>query len=105
MLPAPQHLDPLGLKHPDPARSVGIWRVYTVRGGGLAVQIARRLSALQATFHLYTEIAVALSLGLSLLAGGFAWALPGLALRPLRRPTRAADGFGEPTDALVLPTP
>ena len=41
---APQHHDPHGLEHPDPAPSVGIGRVYTAKEG----QVAHKPSALRA---------------------------------------------------------
>jgi len=69
------------------------WRVYTLSRQNLTVQVGQPLQPLQATLTRYVEVAVPLAFLLALLSGGMAFALVGLAVRPLERLTRAARGF------------
>lgn len=103
VLGAPQPLDAQGLREGRGARTVGLWRVYTLAQGELTVQVGRRLTALQATLQPYTRVALPLTLALTLLSGLLAWLAVGVALRPLERLTQATRNFTEETELPLIP--
>ncbi|HEU4743460.1 MAG TPA: HAMP domain-containing sensor histidine kinase [Meiothermus sp.] len=69
------------------------WRVYTLSQQNLTVQVGQPLRPLRETLTRYVEVAVPLAVLLALFSGGLAFAVVGLAVRPLERLTQAAKGF------------
>lgn len=69
------------------------WRVYTLSEQNLTVQVGQPLLPLSETLTRYIEVAVPLAFLLALFSGGLAFAVVGLAVRPLERLTQAAKGF------------
>lgn len=88
-------LDPVTLQRGEGVSSVAGWRVHTVSRGGLTVQVGRPLSTLARGLSRYVEVALPLALTLGLFAGGTAWLLVGVALKPLEALTEATAHFEE----------
>lgn len=101
---APRPLDAEKLLAGRGGHSVGDWRVYTLRDedAGIVVQVGRPLQSVWDVLRPYNEIAAAVTLVLALLSGALAWKAVGLALRPLRRLTEAAEGLGDGVRVPVL---
>ncbi|GEM86260.1 HAMP domain-containing sensor histidine kinase [Meiothermus granaticius] len=88
-------LDPATLPRGNGVSSVGGWRVHTLSRSGLTVQVGRPLATLSRGLNRYVAVALPLALTLGLLAGGTAWLLVGLALKPLEALTEATSHFEE----------
>jgi two-component system, OmpR family, sensor kinase len=76
------------------------WRVSTVRDedAGIVVQVGRQLQGLRDVLSPYTGIAGVVAIVVAALSGGLAWVVVGVALRPLRRLTAAAERFDTAAD-------
>jgi two-component system OmpR family sensor kinase len=95
LLDAPDPLDAAALADDEMSitRTVGSWRVHTLRQQNLTIQVGRRLTALRATMQPLGFLALPLVVGLSLLSGALAWFLSGRAMRPLEALTSAVGSF------------
>ncbi|CAN5760856.1 HAMP domain-containing sensor histidine kinase [soil metagenome] len=102
---APRPLDPEGVLGEAGGRSVATWRVYTFVDAdeAITVQVGRPLVSTWDILRPYTRVAVPITLLLTLLSGGVAWLLVGVALRPLRELTAAADRFEDAADVPQVP--
>ncbi|MBW6454410.1 MAG: HAMP domain-containing histidine kinase [Trueperaceae bacterium] len=76
------------------------WRVFTVRDedAGIVVQVGRPLQGMRDVLSPYPEVALGVGLLVALVSGGLAWAVVGVALRPLRRLTAATERFDSADD-------
>ncbi len=97
---APRPLDAERLLVGDGGHTVREWRVSTVRDedAGIVVQVGRPLQGLRDVLSPYTGIAVVVALVVAALSGALAWIVVGVALRPLRRLTAAAERFDTAAD-------
>lgn len=105
VIDAPRPLDPEGLLGAVGGRSVAGWRVYTFidPGEAITVQVGRPLVSTWDILRPYTRVAIPITLMLTLLSGGVAWLLVGLALTPLRDLTEAAGRFDDAADVPQVP--
>lgn len=69
------------------------WQVFTVRDedAGIVVQVGRPLQGMRDVLSPYPEVALGVGLLVALLSGGLAWAVVGVALRPLRQLMAATE--------------
>lgn len=88
-------LDRAALAQGTGVSDVAGWRVHTLSRASLTVQVGRPLSSLRRGLDRYVAVALPLALVLGLFAGGTAWLLVGLALRPLEALTQATAHFEE----------
>jgi len=97
---APRPLDAERLLVGYGRSTVREWRVSTVRDedAGIVVQVGRQLQGLRDTLSPYTGIAGVVAIVVAALSGGLAWIVVGVALRPLRRLTAAAERFDTAAD-------
>lgn len=102
VLDAPRPLDPAGLLVGRGGRSVAGWRVVTLAEPetGITVQVGHPLASTWETLRPFARLALPLMLTLALLVGVAAWWVVGVALRPLRTLTDAAEHF---EDAHTVP--
>ena len=93
VLDAPRPLDPVGIVEGKGTRTVAGWRVATLHDptDGITVQVGRPLAGVRETLAPFASLVVPLTLALTVAAGALAWALAGVALRPLRRLTAAVS--------------
>ena len=97
---APRPLDAEHLLSGGGAFTVREWRVFTVRDedAGIVVQVGRPLQGMREVLSPYPEVALGVALLVALFSGGLAWAVVGVALRPLRRLTEATERFDSADD-------
>lgn len=102
---APRPLDPARLLEGLGAKSVNEWRVYTQRDeeAGIVVQVGRPLLGVREVLLPLGRISLPITLLLSGLSGLLAWWITGLALRPLRRLTSAAQDFEAGAEVPSIP--
>jgi two-component system, OmpR family, sensor kinase len=83
----------------------GEWRVYTLRDDdtGVVVQVGRPLANLRAVLRPFPDLALAVTLFVTLLTGVLAWVMVGYALRPLRALTDATERFEDAADVPSIP--
>ena len=100
VIDAPRPLDAERLVTGSGPQSVDDWRVFTLREEevGIVVQVGRPLLGIREVLGPYNDIGLPLTGVLALASGLLAWWLTGLALRPLRRLTVAAERFEEGED-------
>lgn len=93
VLDAPRPLDPVGIVEGKGTRTVAGWRVATLHDptDGITVQVGRPLAGVRETLAPFASLVVPLTVALTVAAGALAWALAGVALRPLRRLTAAVS--------------
>lgn len=92
-LHAPRPLDPTGLLGETGGRSVTDWRVYSFVSAdeGIVVQVGQPLRSTWEILEPYARVAIPLTAVLTLIAGAIAWFTVGLALKPLRTLSEAAQ--------------
>ena len=102
---APRPLDAERLLSGGGGYTAREWRVYTVRDedAGIVVQVGRPLQGMREVLSPYPEVALGVALLVALLSGGVAWVVVGVALRPLRRLTWAAERFDSADDVPAIP--
>lgn len=102
---APRPLDSDRLLGGRGAASADEWRVFTARDeeAGVAVQVGQPLQSVRKVLGSYAEIAAAVTVAVVVLSGFLAWLSVGAALRPLRRLSEAAEGFGTAGSVPSLP--
>jgi two-component system, OmpR family, sensor kinase len=102
---APRPLDAERLLLGIGGQTVNDWRVYTLRDedAGVVVQVGRPLLGLREVLGPYPALGVAVVLLVTALTGALAWWIVGLALRPLRRLTEAAERFTSEDDVPPIP--
>ena len=105
VIDAPRPLDAERLVEGAGPQSVDEWRVYTRRDeeAGIVVQVGRPLLGLREVLLPLADIAVPLSLLLAALSGVLAWWITGIALRPLRNLTAAAQEFESGAEVPTIP--
>lgn len=93
VLHAPRPLDPNGLLGETGGRSVTDWRVFSFVADdeSIVVQVGRPLQSTWEILEPYARVAIPLTAVLTLIAGAIAWFTVGLALKPLRTLSEAAD--------------
>lgn len=102
---APRPLDAERLLVGTGGYTVNDWRVYSLRDedAGVVVQVGRPLLGLREVLGPYPALAVVVVLVVTALTGTLAWWIVGLALRPLRRLTEAAERFTSEEDVPPIP--
>ena len=102
---APRPLDAERLLLGAGGHSVNDWRVFTLRDedAGVVVQVGGPLIGLREVLGPYPLLGVAVVLVVALLSGTLAWWIVGLALRPLRRLSEAAERFTSEGDVPAIP--
>lgn len=102
---APRPLDAERLLLGAGGHSVNDWRVFTLRDedAGVVVQVGGPLVGLREVLGPYPLLGVAVVLVVALLSGTLAWWIVGLALRPLRRLSEAAERFTSEGDVPAIP--
>jgi len=102
---APRPLDPERVLVGTGASTVQEWRVYTMRDedAGVVVQVGRTLQGLRDVLGPYPGVAIGVVVLVTLLSGLLAWWTVGLALRPLRRLSAAAERVPERDDLPAIP--
>lgn len=85
--------------------TVNGWRAYTSRDedAGVVVQVGRTLQGVREVLGPYPWLALVVALVVTLVSGLLAWWTVGLALRPLRRLSEAADQVRVPGDVPEIP--
>lgn len=93
LVPAPHPLDPAGLLGDTGGRSVTNWRVnsFVAADEGIVVQVGQPLQSTWEILEPYARVAIPLTAVLTLIAGAVAWFTVGLALKPLRTLSEAAE--------------
>ncbi len=102
---APRPLDPERVLVGTGASTVQEWRVYTMRDedAGVVVQVGRTLQGLRDVLGPYPGVAIGVVVLVTLLSGLLAWWTVGLALRPLRRLSEAAEHVPERDELPAIP--
>jgi len=102
---APRPLDPERVLVGTGASTVQEWRVYTMRDedAGVVVQVGRTLQGLRDVLGPYPGVAIGVVALVTLLSGLLAWWTVGLALRPLRRLSEAAERVPERDELPAIP--
>ena len=97
---APRPLDAERLLSGGGGFTVREWRIFTVRDedAGIVVQVGRPLQGMRDVLSPYPEVALGVALLVALFSGALAWAVVGVALRPLRCLTEATEGFDSVDD-------
>jgi len=97
VIDAPRPLDAMHLAAGAGSQSVDEWRVHTIRDedGTIVVQVGRPLMGLREVLGPFDAIAWPITFVLAGVSGLLAWAIVGIALRPLRRLSEAAERFEE----------
>jgi len=102
---APRPIDPERVLVGTGAHTVQEWRVYTMRDedAGVVVQVGRTLQGLRDVLGPYPGVAIGVVALVTLLSGLLAWWTVGLALRPLRRLSEAAERVHESDELPAIP--
>ena len=102
---APRPLDPERILVGAGASTVNGWRSYTARDedAGVVVQVGRTLQGVREVLGPYPWLALAVAIVVTLVSGLLAWWTVGLALRPLRRLSEAAEQARDPNDIPAIP--
>ena len=101
---APRPLDAERILVGVGAATVNGWRAYTARDedAGVVVQVGRTLQGVREVLGPYPWLALAVALVVTIVSGLLAWWTVGLALRPLRRLSEAADQVRDPGDVPAI---